>query len=1020
MNLVYEYMKRSQQIFPKYHRLWFFLFCLVFPILLFCQDFKFDHFGLDQGFDASQALSIKKAKDGYVWIGTENGLYRFDGHQFKAYLSDLTITKGFSGNYFNHISIDRYNRVWMSAGTNSLNVFDIERNEIIRYEDDEIALGQFIIYNIFYEAKNDVTWINSSQGLYYSQGENVCLHRYPIDGYDNYKVGGYFTMDSTGNFWMANEQGIIYYNQEACTLKVFKNPYNKTRIVNVDDFQTISNEGDSILWIGGRSSGLFKYNIKNNTWKKYNWSDPTKFNNGVNMIQPMKSNSNFLWVATYAGLQTFDKEREKFISYSSDNIYDPYTVPGICFSFDETESEGLWIGTWKGLHRYDPFKQFIKNINIPEIKDNGTTMPYGINFERNATKRDSIIWFFLPYGEVFRYDIIRQKMLSIPPKLLPYCKGQIEPQYTFIDSKNRLWISTYKRGLIGYDLTKNELIKPRYDYSKIKRIVNIEEDSKGQLWFGCYSGLYKLDGNSLVHDAYFSAYLEKINASPYCYGFTMDKSDHIWHIPFLKVGNSSTIIKYDIAQKNIVSYEAKDNKVLAKLDHIQAVLIYDTNRIVVTSYHGFAIGEISKNGLDLIYHDKINGHFINGTHDIVVDDNNIYISSDLGIVKCSKKDNFKNLFTYSNSNLGATTSPSLTYSEESNTIYISQEQNLQYLHSNDIPKNKSPHVLLSSLKINDSIVTFVPKSGDKIALTHQQNTLHMSFSNLNFTNANTNVYEYKLDKMQDWQRTIGNILNFEKMQSGSYSLQVRATNSFNIRSENNFVLSILISAPWYQTWWFQSCIIMMISAIIYSLFKYRDLQRQKVEKLRISIARDLHDDMGSTLSHIRMMSEREAMRKEANQSFKTIADKTAEVMNNMTEIIWSINPKNDNLKNIIGKIQEFAIDTLEPLGIEIHFDIDDVSSNIKLNPEDRRHFYLIFKEAINNTAKYSKANQVHFAFKTEKGKTKTMFTDDGTGFDPMMIKHGNGLKNMESRGSALHGKIIIETNEKGTAISLLL
>ncbi|HMU03541.1 MAG TPA: hypothetical protein PJ990_07940, partial [Saprospiraceae bacterium] len=151
-----------------------------------------------------------------------------------------------------------------------------------------------------------------------------------------------------------------------------------------------------------------------------------------------------------------------------------------------------------------------------------------------------------------------------------------------------------------------------------------------------------------------------------------------------------------------------------------------------------------------------------------------------------------------------------------------------------------------------------------------------------------------------------------------------------------------------------------------------------------------------------------------------IADKTAEVMSNMTEIIWSINPRNDSLKNIIGKIQEFAIDTLEPLGIEIVFDVDDVPNSIKLNPENRRHFYLIFKESINNTAKYSKASEVCFAFKLEKGKMIAKFSDNGLGFDPLLISKGNGLKNMASRAQALRGEIDIETTNNGTTISLIL
>lgn len=153
---------------------------------------------------------------------------------------------------------------------------------------------------------------------------------------------------------------------------------------------------------------------------------------------------------------------------------------------------------------------------------------------------------------------------------------------------------------------------------------------------------------------------------------------------------------------------------------------------------------------------------------------------------------------------------------------------------------------------------------------------------------------------------------------------MRAENSFGIMSPQEFVLQ-----DYHRTTFLAYLVVQWFDHDVYFFhnlwfFKFRDLQREKMEKLRHTIARDLHDDMGSTLSHIRMMSERESMRKDANQSFKTIADKTAEVMNNMTEIIWNINPKNDNLKNILGRIQEFAIDTLEPLGIEVNFEIDSV------------------------------------------------------------------------------------------------
>jgi signal transduction histidine kinase len=334
---------------------------------------------------------------------------------------------------------------------------------------------------------------------------------------------------------------------------------------------------------------------------------------------------------------------------------------------------------------------------------------------------------------------------------------------------------------------------------------------------------------------------------------------------------------------------------------------------------------------------------------------------------------------------------------------------------------KPGKVILSDMKIINFPLDMMPDSGQTLQLEYDQNSIEFYFSNLGFTNSQNNSYQYKLDGIHsEWINMGENHLKFDNLGYGNYVLKVRAENSFGLQSPGEYLLTIAIAPPFWRTWWFNGWIIGFVSFIIYSFFKYRDVQRKKLDNIRHTIARDLHDDMGSTLSHIRIMSEREAMRTEANQSFKTIANKTAEIMNSMTEIIWSINPKNDSLSNIIGKIQEFAIDTLEPMDINVHFDIIDIPLHIKFSPEDRRHFYLIFKEAINNTAKYSKASTADFSFKIEKRKMITTFDDDGIGFDPMMIKRGNGLKNMENRAALLNGQLLIDTNPFGTNITLIL
>ncbi|MBK8698508.1 MAG: hypothetical protein IPN29_02780 [Saprospiraceae bacterium] len=468
-------------------------------------------------------------------------------------------------------------------------------------------------------------------------------------------------------------------------------------------------------------------------------------------------------------------------------------------------------------------------------------------------------------------------------------------------------------------------------------------------------------------------------------------------------------------------YRQKNHPELKVLKNLEDIESISDEKMILTSFNGFCVINTFADTLTFRPFESYNDKPLGGLKNIYSDPHrNVWISTDYGVARFNPATSTVTNFTYYNSNIGLTPNPDISYSKKTNTIFIGQAQAVNTIVLDSLNIAPAGKILLSDLHIDQYHLSGIPESGQALDLNFEQNNLYFEFTNLNFTNAQNNSYKYQFGgEKSNWKVMSDNTLQFSNLGYGNYILKVIGENSFGLKSSNEFLLYINISPPFWRTWWFNGLIISIISLFIYGIFKYRDIQRQKLDKLRHTLARDLHDDMGSTLSHIRMMSERESMRRESNQSFKTIADKTAEVMNNMTEIIWSINPKNDSLKNIIEKIQEFAIDTLEPMGMDIHFDIDDVPGNIRLNPEHRRHFYLIFKEAINNTAKYSKANRVIFSFKMENKKMFLKFSDNGLGFDPLLIKRGNGLKNMESRAMALNGKINISTGEHGTQISLL-
>ncbi len=217
----------------------------------------------------------------------------------------------------------------------------------------------------------------------------------------------------------------------------------------------------------------------------------------------------------------------------------------------------------------------------------------------------------------------------------------------------------------------------------------------------------------------------------------------------------------------------------------------------------------------------------------------------------------------------------------------------------------------------------------------------------------------------------------------------------------------------------------LISVVIISILlvnRYRIMSRSsrelELEKVRNHIARDLHDDIGSTLSSINIMSQL-AMTGDAHEHLKKITLHSARMMENMSDIVWSINPKNDSLEQVVLKMKEFAFEILEPKEITPIFHIDNQLAKIKLDVAKRKNLFLIFKEAINNAAKYSGGNSVSISLITEQNKIQLSISDNGKGFDESTIKRGNGLINMKERAASIGGNFYQRTNAgTGTEIHL--
>lgn len=206
--------------------------------------------------------------------------------------------------------------------------------------------------------------------------------------------------------------------------------------------------------------------------------------------------------------------------------------------------------------------------------------------------------------------------------------------------------------------------------------------------------------------------------------------------------------------------------------------------------------------------------------------------------------------------------------------------------------------------------------------------------------------------------------------------------------------------------------------------RYRVMNRSKrlleIEKVRNSIARDLHDDMGSALSSINILSQVALVEKNGNtQSYlQRIGDQSARMMEDMGDMVWSINPRNDSMSQVLIRMREFASEVFELKNIEYQFS-EKGTENLVLNADQRKNLFLIFKESINNAAKYSQADKIEINLHQQDHSLIMSIKDNGQGFDEQKVKAGNGLRNLRERAKEINARLELKsTVGAGTEVNL--
>jgi two-component sensor histidine kinase len=338
-----------------------------------------------------------------------------------------------------------------------------------------------------------------------------------------------------------------------------------------------------------------------------------------------------------------------------------------------------------------------------------------------------------------------------------------------------------------------------------------------------------------------------------------------------------------------------------------------------------------------------------------------------------------------------------------------------------------PPVSITSFKVFDQKINFdsITSQGKKIWLPFNQNFIKIEYSPLGFLNDNLSYY-YKLEGLdKNWIRGTNELsANYANLGAGSYTFLVKSENGDGVSSRQVTALEFVIRPPFWESWWFLFLLASGVAFVLYFLHRLRVNRIIAMEKVRSRIARDLHDDMGSTLSTINILSEMAKMKIEKDTTttkgyINKISDNSSRMMEAMDDIVWSINPMNDNMQRITARMREYATNLLEAKDIEYTFQVDEAVKHVKLDMEARRDFFLIFKEAINNLAKYSDCTYAQIKIEVYEYTMMMKIQDNGKGFIVKDADSGNGLTNMQKRAQSLNSKIHIESHPgMGTKILL--
>ena len=378
------------------------------------------------------------------------------------------------------------------------------------------------------------------------------------------------------------------------------------------------------------------------------------------------------------------------------------------------------------------------------------------------------------------------------------------------------------------------------------------------------------------------------------------------------------------------------------------------------------------------------------------------------------------------------------------TAFRDREENLWFASDRGISRlapqpdehEPQPRVLLTQLRVTGDLypVRYVGEENiSNLVLDPGRNDLRIGFVAPAFGSAESIKYQYKLEGAQsDWgEPTSQTSVNYASLSPGSYIFKVRAINAQGVLSPTDATVAFTILPPVWRRPWFLALVLLAVGLAVYAQYRIRLRHLIEVERVRTRIATDLHDDIGASLSRIAilgeaLMTQSGVIGREPRLLLSRIAETARGLLEDVADVIWSIEPSHEDLGDLVLRVRDFAADVLEASGIDWNLQAPCDKGGIKLSAEKRRNVYLIIKEAINNAIRHSKCTEISLTIDVRERNLVAEINDNGCGFAGAQRQDSNGssrrahgLRNLLDRAAGIRGTCQIDSHPgAGTHIRL--